>query len=265
MSPSDKPLPSPDNPANRAEIVGCLQGWQQMICGQGVRTLLNDPGLLVRFNALTDAILQWVAHHVRNLDHTPLRRLCQRLNQRVRVDVPAAREQQPILWSGSVDLGTTSPWYPTDGEIEETIHEAVGFCDCVIESLRGQGQAETPSPSATDDPTLGTVFKQGPWDLEEAGFCSYESKSGKIRFALEGKSRRFFARLIRAQGKPVSIRQLAAACDPYNRDIIDEENTMRKRAHEVRKLLREHFGKQFGFILHKDPSSYVLEMPPDPA
>src|SRR5262249_49663002 len=114
----DKTLPSPDTAANRAEIIRILQAWTRLVCDQGVGTLPANPGLLVAFDARTDAIRKWAATYVSQMNPGRLRSLCSMLNQRVRVATPTAQEKNPILWSGAGVLGsgTLPVWNPTDVE-----------------------------------------------------------------------------------------------------------------------------------------------------
>jgi hypothetical protein len=140
MSAFDKPLPRPDSAANRAEDIAYLEKWKSMIYeGGGIQNLLSNPRSLMVFNERTDRLLQWVSnHYVSPLN--PLRSLSQKLTLRLRNTIPVAVKEHPILASGSIVVGSSGPaWTPSDEEVEKAVYDAVGFADCVIEWLQGQG------------------------------------------------------------------------------------------------------------------------------
>jgi hypothetical protein len=103
-------------------------------------------------------------------------------------------------------------------------------------------------------------FKEGDWDLTEAGYCTYKGR----RFPLEGKNRRVLARLIQSKGRAVGVNSLNAACGNDPEAMADPKQTIATRMTLLRNHLRKHLGKDFRneFISYKDPDSYALLIPP---
>ena len=123
------------------EWLDALRKWRDMFYVRKVHQL-QDPALLVEFGQLTDAIVKEAAPPQGSLggwvigwgDLRPLHALNQKLIQKQRNN-PAKCVKHPILWSGNLSLSPNVCWNPSEAEIEEAAHAAIGVCDRLIAQL----------------------------------------------------------------------------------------------------------------------------------
>jgi hypothetical protein len=116
------------------ELLDGLRAWKDLIYVYMVHKL-GDPSNLAKLGILTDAVVPGIERQTGNLSMaTPLRWLVQMLSQKARGQARVC-DHYTILGSGSVSVGTTPAWSPTDAEIEMAIHQAVGVCDVLIRRL----------------------------------------------------------------------------------------------------------------------------------
>jgi hypothetical protein len=142
-------------------------------------------------------------------------------------------------------------------------HRALALMADFVDGRRAGTMSKTRSGAAAPQPLLDdnepepihpTLFKQGSWDLSEAGVATYKT----TRMPLENTNRDLLARLIRGGGKAVHYIALARAC---GNDQLDYE-TMRGHVCRLRAHLREHLKrrKDYDPIPYHDPESYALAL-----